>query len=139
MGVNEADRVIINKVYVGRAALFGLIYGLLMGLLVGIFMAASVMFSNSSVSVPGFAGAGALTIFIGVVILYTLGSVVMFFASALIYNIIALTGIKIHFNLGKYMIVPSVVKVIAKSAGEIKPVAVGKPVTSSFNSGVTVN
>jgi hypothetical protein len=122
MSVNEADRVVLNKVYVGRAALFGLIYGLVFGLIAGVFAAISIVLGSSSFSIPGVESAGAFMVFIAVVIFYTLSSLVGFAIGALLYNLIALVGVKMHFNLGKYMIASSA-KVAVKSKG-VRPAVV---------------
>ena len=124
MGVNEADRVVVNKIYVGRATLFGLLYGLLMGIVVGVFAVASILFGDYSIEIPGFVGAGALMIFIGVIVFYTISGVIMFFASSLVYNIIALTSVKMHFNFGKYMIASSAGKVAVNKGKGVKPVVI---------------
>ncbi len=143
MSVNEADRFVLNKIYVGRATLFGLVYGLVFGLIFGAFSAISIMIGGASVEIPGLIGAGAFMVFLIVVIFYTVGSLVGFAAGALLYNLISLVGVRMHFNLGRYMIVPSAGNVVVQKSKDVKPVTIGNakassPVSSSSNSGVIV-
>lgn len=127
--VNEGDRYVLNKVYVGRAMLFGLVYGLIIGLVVGILIAVLglVGVDTSSLEMVGIGG-GAFMMFVMPIVFCTAGGVIIGLIGSLLYNLVALVGIKLHINLGKYMIAAKPI---------VKP-AVVKPVTASSGVGVQV-
>jgi hypothetical protein len=119
--VNEADRFVLNKIYVGRATLFGLVYGLIIGLIVGIIMAILGLVGVGVTGVDGYGligGNSTFMMFVTPILAYTVGGVIGGLVSALLYNLVSLVGVKVHVNLGKHMIAPKTVKVAAKPASK---------------------
>ncbi len=101
----NSERIEVRKVYAGRAVLFGFLYGLIFGLIVGIVLLILILATiMNDISVFGreFQTSGILSalavfsamIFLGAVV-GSLGS----FISALIYNLVAKLGGKLHFDI----------------------------------------
>ncbi len=101
------ERIVLRKIYVWRAALFGLAYGFFLGLVLVIpFYIVMIMTGESYFS--DVSGINSLilesTFIFSFIILffYTLISGVMFAISALVYNLISKTGLRIHLGLAEY-------------------------------------
>lgn len=100
----EVQRVELKKIYVWRAALFGLLYGLVLGIifsLITIFLLAVgvnniTLFGKNTSSLM----AGAfITISVLIIILTSLFSSLSCLMGAALYNLIAKLGGKIHLAL----------------------------------------
>lgn len=114
--MGEMARIEVRKIYAGRAAVFGLFYGIVIGLISGLFIfillitagTGAINSINKAGSVVGsqplpLVGVGeAFLVFIIVVLIYSIGSCILFCVSALIYNLISKIGGPIHFGLVEY-------------------------------------
>ncbi|MEK6889486.1 MAG: hypothetical protein AABW80_05260 [Nanoarchaeota archaeon] len=106
--MGEVERIILKRIYVGKASLFGLYYGAFTGLIIGFIAFLAVFISNrletwlgDMVNMSGFALAFilAVIIFISVTVIGLIGA----FLAVLIYNIVASLGGEINFDLEEYV------------------------------------
>lgn len=117
--MGESERIIVKKIYVGRAALFGLYYGILMGLLMAVLLpliistligaltpdiGASGSSGGSSPFGTGNAiGAGSLVLsalYFGLVVVFSVIGSVFF---AVVYNIVSKVNGSMHVDLEEYV------------------------------------
>ena|SRR3989338_9923012 len=108
--MTQMERIEIKKIFVGRAAMFGLFYGLVLGIIVGIFFFIVTSFAVdflNNISVPGATGnipsttGGILFASFILIVIYTLGSCFGSAVFALLYNLVAKMGFSIHLGLAE--------------------------------------
>tara|TARA_B100000315_G_C14236570_1_gene433418 strand:+ start:285 stop:605 length:321 start_codon:yes stop_codon:yes gene_type:complete len=103
--MGQRERIIVRKIYLGSAAMFGLYYGLIIGLLAGgfVLIASLLMPSSGGLGVSGaLGGFGIVTAGI-VFVIYTVAGIVGSVISALLYNIISKIGGSIHVDLEEHV------------------------------------
>ena len=105
--MNPTERIEVRKIYVGRAALFGLLYGLIIGLIFGIFFFVMALAGTSNINFLGrdikilSVGVGAV-IAIGIVIFSSIASCISAAVGAVLYNLIAMMGGMLHLGLAEH-------------------------------------
>jgi|GEM_PF-6290293 len=99
-------RVIVRKVYTGKAALFGLLYGALSGVVLGSVFYLMLLFGLSAVSdsfnLPVNAGIELFFAVILLIFLYTIACCFFAIISAALYNLISRMGGGVHLSLADY-------------------------------------
>lgn len=102
------ERIVFKRIYVGRAALFGLYYGIFIGLISAIIIfimsiwSINTLQSSSVGDAAGLETAGATLIAFIFFILYVVITPIASIIFALIYNLIAKIGGALHFDLMEY-------------------------------------
>ncbi|MBI3334758.1 hypothetical protein HYZ97_04700, partial [Candidatus Pacearchaeota archaeon] len=102
----EVERIVIKRLYIGRAALFGLLYGAFLGIIMALVILASA-FASSNVEGyaflaeflgPGFIFILAFLVLIACAVLSCIGAVL----TAVLYNLVSRFGGSMHLDLGEY-------------------------------------
>ena len=106
--MGEVERIEVRKIYVGRAAIFGLLYGLIIGVLFGIAIILMVLLGVGSAlnafGIPlGLTTSTALIFAFGAVILYAIATCIMAIISAALYNLVAKMGGRIDLGLLEFV------------------------------------
>ena len=108
MEERHVERIELRKIYVGKAAIFGLLYGLMMGLIIGIFFFVSALIGlENSLTLLGkefkidVAGMVAIVL-IGATIFFSIASCISIAVIALIYNLISQIGGALHLGLAEH-------------------------------------
>jgi hypothetical protein len=99
------ERIEVRKIFIGSAFKFGLLYGLIIGLIFGIIALVMEMagYSTGNVFTGGLLPIEGIFIVSGVVFLfYVILGIVGAVFGALIYNLVAVMGGKIHIGLAEY-------------------------------------
>lgn len=108
--MGQIERIEVKRIYVGRAAMFGLFFGLIIGFIVGIiFLIIGLWFTNFLNNISVLGGNSSLPITTGgkimysftLIVFYTIGSCIIFVVGALLYNLIAKIGFTIHLGLAE--------------------------------------
>ena len=103
--MQATERIVVSKIYVGSAALFGLLYGLVIGLIMVIIFLIG--------GLTGFQGEGSFlanlipfggfyVLAIAILVFYVIGGLIAMVISALLYNLVAKLGGKLHIGLAEY-------------------------------------
>ena len=126
------ERIEVRKIYLGSATLFGLVYGLVIGIIFAIIVL--ILGFSNIIAITGIftasfnSGAGLLDnltsdifTFSGVSLLViAIGGLILGFIGALVYNLVAMIGGKLHLGLAEYERGIKVVNVAAKKTPSIK-------------------
>lgn len=97
----EHERVILRKVYVWRATLFGLLYGLLFGALFITTALGTIQYVSQAREIPTPWASGTDLVFFGAVftLVFAFLSCVGIIIAVLMYNVIAKMGGALHLDL----------------------------------------
>jgi len=105
MSDSPTERIEVRKIYIGKAALFGLLFGLIIGIIVGVFLFVRVLLGVDSISIFGRIVETNLLIgfflLIGSVIFYSIAICAALAVCALLYNLIASIGGMLHIGLAE--------------------------------------
>jgi len=104
----EVQRVILKKIYVGKAAIFGLVWGAIMGLISALFFIICAMFLADAISSSFGATFADLLVrsiittsfltFIFFALMGCLSSVI----GASVYNLVSLVKIRVHMDFMEF-------------------------------------
>ncbi len=104
--MNPTERIEVRKIYVGKAALFGLLFGLIIGIIVGVFLFVRILLGVESVSIFGRIVETNMLIgfflLIGSVIFYSIAICIALAVCAFLYNLIASIGGMLHIGLAEH-------------------------------------
>ena len=132
--MGEVERIILRRLYIGKASLFGLYYGAFTGLILGAIAFLAVLVSNrfetwlgETLNMSGFALAFILAVIIFISI--TIIGLISAFLAVLIYNIVASFGGEINFDLEEYI----QVKDNFENRVESKPVSFAENIPAQNN------
>ncbi|MEK6844386.1 MAG: hypothetical protein AABX83_03070 [Nanoarchaeota archaeon] len=107
MEQTPVERIELRKIYVGRAAIFGLLYGLVTGLIIGIFFFVGSLiglqngftFFGKALNISGV-GMGSIALIVSI-IFFSVASFISMAVSAFIYNLISQIGGTLHIGLAE--------------------------------------
>ncbi len=105
--MSEEKRIEVRKIYVGKAALFGLLLGLIIGIIAGLVLMILVITGTSKIPYIGDKlGEGKLLLgliaFFGSVFFIAISICVLMFICSLFYNLVFLMGARMHFGMAEY-------------------------------------
>lgn len=103
--MEPTERIEVRRIYPKSAAKFGLLYGALTAVLVAIFVLIAGLFTPTGFRLFGLiygATVVSLLMIILISILVTIASIfILFFVGALLYNLTARLGPKLHIGLAE--------------------------------------
>ena len=107
MNQDSTERIEVRKIYVGRAAIFGLLYGLVLGLIIGIYFFASSLIGlennltlfGKELKIVGI-GIGSIVL-VGATIFFSIASCIFMIIGSFVYNLISQIGGALHLGLAE--------------------------------------